>query len=353
MDIKYDASVVPYDHAKAVAQGCQTYEETTTLKQEAMALYKAARQFKRPKAEHKYHMVHHVYARIRSGEMLAKIEKAEGGRPRKTGSSTEPVLSTYADLNVDKKDAFIDQSLAKIPEAIFDDRVANTDEITIKKCMAWAKEFKQKADLNLDDCSLFQMDIQKYPALEAGSVDIIITDPPYPRPDLYETLAQCGQHVLKDGGSLLAMATQKILYEIHASMSKYLEYQWTIAYLTPGGQSAWMPHVEYNVNTFWKPVLWFVKGKYSGRHIGDVVKSAVNDNQKALHFWGQSVSGFLSLVDRFTTSGDMVLDPFLGGGTTAFCALKLGCKFQGFDIDEKYVFQTLEYLNQWGYKDDA
>lgn len=33
----------------------------------------------------------------------------------------------------------------------------------------------------------------------------------------------------------------------------------------------------------------------------------------------------------------VVLDPFLGSGTTCVVAKKLGCKYLGFDIDEKYV----------------
>ena len=40
------------------------------------------------------------------------------------------------------------------------------------------------------------------------------------------------------------------------------------------------------------------------------------------------------LVARFVSHGDVVLDPFLGGGTTGVVALKLGAHFIGADIDE-------------------
>ncbi len=34
--------------------------------------------------------------------------------------------------------------------------------------------------------------------------------------------------------------------------------------------------------------------------------------------------------------GNLILDPFMGGGTTAYCAKKLGRKCIGIEIEEKY-----------------
>jgi len=39
------------------------------------------------------------------------------------------------------------------------------------------------------------------------------------------------------------------------------------------------------------------------------------------------------LVERLTKPGQLVCDPFLGGGTTALVALALGRRFIGCDID--------------------
>ena len=37
-----------------------------------------------------------------------------------------------------------------------------------------------------------------------------------------------------------------------------------------------------------------------------------------------------------TKEGDIVLDPFMGSGTTAFVAQRLGRKWIGFELNDKY-----------------
>jgi DNA modification methylase len=46
---------------------------------------------------------------------------------------------------------------------------------------------------------------------------------------------------------------------------------------------------------------------------------------------------FAELVLKHSNPGDLVVDPFLGAGTTAMAALRNGRSFTGCDIDERYV----------------
>lgn len=131
------------------------------------------------------------------------------------------------------------------------------------------------------------------------------------------------------------MAGQSYLPEVLAALSSHLDYHWAIAYLTPGGQAAQL--WERNVNAFWKPVLIFSKGRYEGNWFGDVARSPTNHNDKDHHRWGQSEAGMLDLLKRLSEPGDLVADPFLGGGTTAVVAAASGRRFFGCDIDAEAV----------------
>lgn len=204
-------------------------------------------------------------------------------------------------------------------------------------------EIPENDKLKLYHCSVAELKQYVLP----NSIDYIITDPPYPKEFLkvYSELADFATYALKPGGSLLVMCGQSYFPDVLSMLSNSgLTYHWLLSYLTPGGQS---PQIwQRKVNTFCKPVLWFVNGKYDGQWVGDVIKSDVNDNDKNHHYWGQSVSGINNLVSRFVKPADVVCDPFLGGGTTAKVALDLNCYFIGCDIDENTLTTTKARLNE-------
>ncbi len=229
--------------------------------------------------------------------------------------------------------AYLDRAAAEIEKGAYDrEWLANKGpgDGFYKLIQALKDERAQKQNYRLICADVAELNDE----IEPESVDVIVTDPPYSQEylPLYESLAILARRALKPGGSLLVMAGQSYVPDVLNLMTPHLAYHWLVAYLTPGGQSAQL--WQRSVNTFWKPVLWFVKGEYQGRWAGDVVRSAVNDNDKRYHRWGQSESGVAGIVERFTQPGDTILDPFAGGGTTGVVALAMGRRFIGVDVDE-------------------
>lgn len=195
-------------------------------------------------------------------------------------------------------------------------------------------EWERKTSWRLIEC-----DIREVTADQVGdeSVDVIITDPPYPKAyvSLFGDLGALAARVLKPGGSLIVMTGQSYLPEYIRLLAEHLTYRWTLAYATPGGQAVQVWDRE--VITFWKPLLWLTKGEPSTPWVSDHISTEVNSNEKAHHAWGQSENGMAKILERFTKRGDLVLDPFLGGGTTGVVCVKEGRRFIGIDKSKDCV----------------
>lgn len=185
---------------------------------------------------------------------------------------------------------------------------------------------------------LFVADIRRpVPEIEDRSIDAIITDPPYMEEylPLYADLANLAARVLVPGGSLLVMTGQAHLPKVIELLCvQGLTYGWTLCYSTPGASV--QVHGR-KVRSNWKPVLWFVKGKWSGEYVNDVLDSDSQENAKDYHEWGQSVGGMAAIIEAFSVESDTILDPFLGAGSTAIAAVNAGRLFVGFDIDGSIV----------------
>lgn len=81
-----------------------------------------------------------------------------------------------------------------------------------------------------------------------------------------------------------------------------------------------------------KPILVYAREpaqKQPGTFV-DLVDSKIQSKQ--FHEWGQSVAPVMCLLDAFTVEGDLVYDPFLGGGTTAVACLQTGRRCIGHEI---------------------
>ena len=68
-------------------------------------------------------------------------------------------------------------------------------------------------------------------------------------------------------------------------------------------------------------------------------------NGNRIHPTQKPLDLFVKLVEQHSDPGDLVIDPFLGSGTTALACLKAGRRFYGCDIDPHYIAQARKRID--------
>jgi site-specific DNA-methyltransferase (adenine-specific) len=164
------------------------------------------------------------------------------------------------------------------------------------------------------------------------SVDLIFTDPPYLREflPLYEWLVSFAERILRPGGFVLAYCGNVWKGEIYRYfLASGLSYHWDYTVLHAGmGSVVWARRTVARG----KSIVAFSKGKSLPRtNVLGVYTGAGQDKRR--HLWGQDAREARYFIDCFTLPGSVVVDPFIGGGTTADACNVLGRNFVGFELD--------------------
>lgn len=191
--------------------------------------------------------------------------------------------------------------------------------------------------------TLAQADTRALPIAD-NSIDLIFTDPPYLEKYIptYEWLSAEAARVLRPGGFVLAIAGGYYLDRVMANMGKHLSFFWKFELFMSDVSSVIWPR---KVIARSKPILAYVKGK--GMPRCNVLSAMVGGgNDKRFHRWGQDVESARYYIDCFSKVGDVVLDPFVGGGTTMIAAQLISRKAIGFDVDLSAVQTTQKRLNE-------
>lgn len=182
------------------------------------------------------------------------------------------------------------------------------------------------------------------PILAPGSVDLVLTDPPYPKEylPLYDALGVESERLLIQGGYVFAYAGTEHLPSVLNRMSvPGLNYFWTDTILHNGGY----PRLWHKrLLSGFKPVVIFTKGPPAVLRWRSTVHSVAMD--KRFHEWGQGSGFAVKIIEMLTNPDAVILDPFLGGGTTAWACRVTGRRCIGIEINEDYCRIAVERLQQ-------
>ena len=164
------------------------------------------------------------------------------------------------------------------------------------------------------------------------SVDLVFTDPPYLREfiPLYGWLALEAARVLKPGGWLFAYGAGEHQPEYLRLMTQAegLDYFWVFSLLHHGGYPRlW----NKRLMSGFKPVFVFTKGKPSRLRWQSTVGADSAD--KRFHEWGQGVGFPVKTLELLTDPGDVIWDPFCGGGQVPAACKLTGRNYVAFEVD--------------------
>src|SRR5579872_3694824 len=238
-------------------------------------------------------------------------------------------------------------------------------------------------------------------ALPESCVDLIFADPPYflsnggitchagkmvsvnkgawdklPGPDLgpvrarfdkvheFNTawLAAC-QRVLKPDGSIWVSGTSHVIHSVGFAMQqlgfKLLnDISWVKPNPPPNLSCRYFTHAT-------ETIIWAARDKKSRHKFNYKLMKQMNAGRQMKSVWEilppaaeekrfgkHPAQKPLALIERIllasSNEGDLVLDPFLGSGTTAVAALRRGRKCAGIELDPKWIHVTTQRIHAVG-----
>lgn len=208
--------------------------------------------------------------------------------------------------------------------------------------------------------------------------DLIVADPPYDWPaEKHDAWIAAAADVVRPGGSIYVCCDWPISGAIQASLGRRFDVRNRITWKRDKGRGAarnWKRNMEdvwyavkpgadftFTLNKWKKPVIapyrengkpkdWVEENgeRFRMTHPSNVWTDlcvpfwSMPENTE--HPWQKPEKLVERIVEASSRPGDLVIDPFLGSGTTAVVARRLGRRYLGFELDPDWVRVALKRL---------
>ena len=174
---------------------------------------------------------------------------------------------------------------------------------------------------------------QRLKEIEPGTVDLIITDPPYPAEflPLWTDLSETAARILKPQGILVALTGAIFLPEVMTRLGTHLSWGWLYIQPMPGQQSRIMGRHVIQAH---KPWLAYSNGAWPSGTTDwhpDLLDPSVRSKDR--YRWEQDPGPTKMIINDLSPEDGIVVDPFTGSGSYGEAALAVGRKFIGTEMD--------------------
>lgn len=194
------------------------------------------------------------------------------------------------------------------------------------------------------------------------SIDLIITDPPYNinlKPQRGKTKSILNDNLSEKDFSFFL---NNIFIEIHRVLKKdafvFVFVGWSTIPIFRNvldnkfnlkSMPIWVKNnfgIGYYTRPQYEPILFYIKGKKKKlkKPVSDVFK--FKKVHRPIHSCEKPVALIEHILKHFSENNDVVLDPFMGSGTTAVACKKNGRNYIGFELEQKYVDIANKRLEQ-------
>lgn len=181
------------------------------------------------------------------------------------------------------------------------------------------------------------------------SVDAVVTDPPYGLGEPSGTLSKQRAHKRDYEGFddtyeyLLSCSVPAVIKALSLSNGRGI--------VTTGAAHAWDYPKPDVLGAFYQPasvgmcrwgrqtsqpILFYGKDPMAGKDIQHTTYLLTEKSSTSEHPCAKPQKAWNWIVKRASLAGEVVLDPFMGSGTTGVSCVKLGRRFIGIEINEKY-----------------
>jgi DNA modification methylase len=190
--------------------------------------------------------------------------------------------------------------------------------------------------------------LEVLPLLLDESIDLVVTDPPYGIGGTSGTKGKMRSHKLAYNGFL--DSPEYIKKTVIPAFKLSLQIC-NRAIVTPGPIClCYYPNPD-SFGCLWQPatvamqkwgradsqpIFYYGKDPRSGKTIDFCSIKNTEGPPKTIHPCAKPIKIWSWLLNKGSLVGQLILDPFLGSGTTALAAKQLGRKFIGIEIEPKY-----------------